>query len=293
MTDASTVTTTTTATTGDAAESPASLPVVGAALRVADLPAYAEWLVGDQRDLEIQDPYDPQVLDGDWQALVREARALLDGYQGRLGVHGPFFGIDIIGADPKLRQVVVERLRRGVEIAHALGGSHMVVHSPFEFFGHPMLCHTPAMGLPLEIELVQQTLAPVVEMAQQAGVTLVLENIRDTNTFPLKTLVSSFGTDIVRMSLDTGHALVTHQSGGASPDQWVRDAGSLLAHLHLQDTDGLWDRHWAPGRGALNWYALFEALAALPHRPRLLLEMRDPADVARGAAWLRAQGFVR
>jgi sugar phosphate isomerase/epimerase len=73
----------------------------------------------------------------------------------------------------------------------------------------------------------------------------------------------------------------------------VRDAGALLAHLHVQDNDGLWDRHWAPGRGNINWYALFEALGELAHRPRLVLETRNKEDVARGAAWLAAQGYVR
>jgi len=54
------------------------LPVVGAALRAAELPPVIDWLVEKQRDLEIQDPCYPGVLDGDWQPIVSEARALLD-----------------------------------------------------------------------------------------------------------------------------------------------------------------------------------------------------------------------
>jgi sugar phosphate isomerase/epimerase len=276
-----------------AADLVANPPLIGAALLIEDLPTYAGWVLSGQRDLEIQDPYLPAFLDGDWRALVREARAMLDGYTGRLGIHGPFFGIDIAVTDPKLRQVMVERLCQGVEIAQALGGSHMVVHSPFDFFGHAQVCHTPAMGLDYEIGNVQETLASVVELAEQAGVTLVIENIRDANTTPLRALVSSFKSEFVRMSLDTGHAYIWQRNGGPPPDQWVRDAGALLAHVHVQDTDDLWDRHWAPGAGNINWAALFAALGELTQPPRLVLEMRRRADVARGAAWLTARGLAR
>jgi sugar phosphate isomerase/epimerase len=95
------------------------------------------------------------------------------------------------------------------------------------------------------------------------------------------------------MSLDTGHAFITHRLGGPPPDQWVREAGALLEHLHLQDTDGNVDRHWAPGNGAINWYALFEALGDLEHRPRLILELRQPREIERAAAWLAERGLAR
>jgi sugar phosphate isomerase/epimerase len=147
--------------------------------------------------------------------------------------------------------------------------------------------------LDYEINAVQETLAPVVEVAEQARVMLVIENIRDANTAPLRALVSSFKSEFVRMSLDTGHAYIWQRNGGPPPDQWVRDAGPLLAHVHVQDTDGLWDRHWAPGVGNINWAALFAALGESAQPPRLVLEMRHRADVARGAAWLMAQGLAR
>jgi hypothetical protein len=37
---------------------------IGAALKVADLPKYRDWLIADQRDLEIQDFYSTEVLAG-------------------------------------------------------------------------------------------------------------------------------------------------------------------------------------------------------------------------------------
>ncbi len=270
-----------------------ALPAVGAALRVQELPDYVDWLLDAQRDLEIQDPIWADVLDGDWRGLVAQARTLLDGHTGRRGVHGPFLGMYLFGQDPKIRAVVTDRLRQGVAFAHELGGTHMVVHSPFESFGHPMFTHSPAFGLQRDIDGIHQTLAPVVKDAEAANVTLVIETIFDLNVRPLLTLVDSFDSRHVRLSVDVGHAYITHRRGGPTPDQWVREGGSRLAHVHLQDTDGLWDRHWGPGRGSINFFAIFEALGTLDQSPRLILELRDKRDIARSAAWLSAQGYTR
>lgn len=269
-----------------------ALPVIGAALPISALAAYAEWLCADQRDLEIQDPFHPDFLDGDWQNQVHEAKSILDGYSGRMGIHGPFMGINLVGIDPKVRAVTVERLSQGIEIAHALGGSHMVVHSPFEFFGHPMVTEGPDFGLGSKLDQIVETLDPVVELAHQAGVTIVIETIFDTHVRPLLSLVDRFD-ETVRLSIDVGHAYISHLRGGPSPDMWVREGGPRLAHLHIQDTDGLWDRHWGPGRGNINWYALFEALGTLEQEPRMVLELRDKNDILRAAAWLTDAGFTR
>lgn len=272
-----------------------NLPIVGAAMPIKQLAEHRDWLIADQRDLEIQDAFMPEVLDSDWSGLVRQARDLLDGYTGRLGIHGPFVGFSLsAGFDPKLGALIAERLRRALAFGAELGATHMVIHSPFIFFGaNTFLPHSPAFRQADEIALVHATLESVLPVAEQAKCTLVIENIQDTNAAPLRTLVQSFESEYVRMSLDTGHAFITHRASGPPPDQWVREAGPLLAHIHLQDTDGNVDRHWAPGNGSINWYALFEALGELQHQPRLILELRKHAEIPQGAAWFAQRGLAR
>lgn len=273
---------------------PVGLPLsIGVALLAKLLPRYRDWLIEGQRDLEIQDPAYPDVLDGDWRAVVRQARDQLDGYSGRLGIHAPFLGLTIMGHDKKVRALVVERLRQALEFAAELGATHMVIHSPFLFFGSPFHPHSQPHRRAEEIGLVQATLEPLLPLAQQLGCTLVIENITDTNPAPLLELVRSFNSEHVRMSLDTGHAFIAQRIGGPTPDQWVREAGALLGHVHLQDGDGHLDRHWPPGDGNLNWYALFEALGELDVCPRLVLELRNQEQVLRGFEWLMARGLAR
>jgi sugar phosphate isomerase/epimerase len=269
------------------------LPTIGAAMPVADLPQYVDWLKSGQRDLEIQDPILFETLDSGWQRAASETKSLLDGHTGRVGIHGPFISLTLAASDPKIRTVVTDRLCQGVEFAHAIGGTHMVMHSPFDFFGHPHVAQSPAMGLERTIAEIHKTVDPVLELAKQAEVTLVIETIYDTHVRPLLTLIDSFASDHVRLSIDTGHAFITHRIGGPSPDQWAYEGGARLGHVHIQDTDGLWDRHWSPGRGNINWYAFFEALRKLEHSPRLILELRERNEILCAAQWLAEQGFAR
>jgi len=271
---------------------------IGAALMVAELPTYRDWLIEGQRDLEVQDFLRPEVLLGDWQARVAEAKRHLDGFEGRLGIHGPFHDLALDTADPEIASIVARRFVTGVDAAAALGAMQMVIHSPyttwdwFNFGNNPRTGNRPSAA-ERKIEKVHAVLKDAIARAEAEGVTLVIENIEDIDPGFRRDLAASFGSDAVRLSIDTGHAHYAHHATGAPPvDYFVTDAGAMLAHVHLQDADGFADRHWPPGRGTVNWHAVFRAIAALPQRPHLVLELRHAADIPAAMAYLTREGLA-
>ena len=271
---------------------------IGAALMVADLPRYRDWLIAGQRDLEIQDFLLPGVLTGDWQARVDAAKARLDGFTGRLGIHGPFIDMTLDMADVEIAPIVARRLETGVAAAAALGATQMVIHSPFTTWDWFNLGNNPRQGdtpsdFEAKIARVAALLAPAIARAEGEGVTLVIENIEDIDPAQRRLLAQGLGSDAVRLSIDTGHAHYAHHATGAPPvDYFIHDAGAMLDHIHLQDADGFADRHWPPGRGTINWHAVFAAIATLPQRPHLVLELRDSADIPAAMDWLERQGLA-
>lgn len=270
-----------------------TLPIpIGAALQIHQLSTYRDWLLADQRDLEIQDFYNNNLLDTDWRPLIREAKAHLAGYTGRLGIHGPADGLPLISIDKRVHQLVQERLKQALAVCAELGATHMVLHSPFDCFGHPQMNHSWSQGLQEELDLAHAVLDEIVPLAAQIACPIMLEVCYDASIMPLLTLVRSFNTPFVQLSVDTGHALIMHQYGGPLPDQWVREAGTTLGHVHLQDVDGHLDRHWPPGMGNVNWHAVFEAISTLDHRPRLVLELRDAGKIPQAMRYLGALGLA-
>ncbi len=268
-------------------------PSIGAALLVDQLDDHLPWLLDGDRDIEIQDPFYPALLDGDWRALARRCRERLTGHTGNLGIHGPFLDLSMAPFDPRARMLTIDRLRQGLAFAAELGASHMVIHSPFMNFGSPGHTFTPFARRADTLAAARAVVEALLPDAAAIGCTLMIENVADGAVAPLLELVASFDSPLVRASLDTGHALIMQRIGGPTPDQWVCEAGPLLGHVHLQDSDGHLDRHWAPGDGAVNWAVLFHELAELTQRPRLIIELNDHTQIPRGSNYLIGRGLAR
>lgn len=268
-------------------------PVIGACLGVSDLPTYRDWLLDGQRDLELQSFTSAEVLNGDWQSVADEANRLLDGHDGRLGIHGPFYGFAIDSPDPDVQTVVQKRMDQGLDVCERLGATQMVLHSPYKTWDGNNL-ENVAGARDMKIDNTHACLGPAVRRAEDQGVELVLENIEDTNPEDRLILAESFNSDAIQISIDTGHAHYAHGSTGAPPvDYYVKLAGERLRHVHLQDADGYADRHWEIGKGTIRWNAVFDAIAALEAKPRLVLELRNKAHIPGSMAYLSEEGLGR
>lgn len=274
------------------------LPRLGAATYLADLtriPGLRAWI--DGRDVEIRDFTELSALDSARQsALVTWVRQEFSNHSGRLGMHGPYLGLTLDQPDPDLRALVQRRFLTALAALEQMTTPdqqpHMVLHSPFTTWsgfnrGTEM---DDQKGI---LDRTLQTLEPIVKRAEDTGVTLVIENCEDRDPWERVTLAAAFNSAAVRVSLDTGHAHYAHGSTGAPPvDAYVRAAGAALAHVHVQDADGISDRHWPAGRGSIHWHAVFRALAELPEMPRLIIEMARGEDILACAKYLADQGLA-
>lgn len=265
---------------------------IGACLKIAEIATHRQWLFDDGRDIEIQDFMSWASLTTEKDALIASAKSALDGHEGRVGIHGPFEGLDIDNKDPELRPLITARFIAAVEAAEAIGATQMVMHSPFTAWYQNNI-HSWQGYAEAKLARVHDILAPVIKRAEDAGVTLVLENIQDVDPATRRLMVDSFGSAAFALSIDTGHAHLARCMSGAPPvDYFVRDAGAQLQHVHLQDVDGHADRHWPPGDGAIEWTAVFHALADCPAAPHLVLELRNKGQIPKGFEYLKSLGLA-
>lgn len=251
------------------------LPILGAALRIDRLDEFKDWILDLQRDLEIQDPTH-NFPRGKWHEKADLWHSKMSDYSGRVGVHGPYDGIALASRDPEVQGFAQAKLLDCLDFCEAIGASHCVVHSPFHFLGSSSACHTATFGLDALVTHTRETLAPVLEKAESIGCLLVVENIFDRHTAPLRSLIDSFASPFLKRSVDTGHAQISYKTAsGPSPEYCISEAGEDLAHIHLQDTNGENDYHWTPGLGDINWPGVFSAINTIKAKPRLILEVKD------------------
>lgn len=267
------------------------LPVLGAALTLDEFRRLRPFMEDKARDLELQDFHRPDHLAAGLDDLVDRARGILSDYPGRIGIHGPFWDFNIAAWDGQFREMIQARLALGVRACARIGGSHMVVHSPYTIWDHHNVWNYPSAREAI-VARATQTLEPIVALARDEGVTLVLENCEDLDPEARVSLAKSFGSDAIAVSVDTGHAEYAHGRHAAPPvDYYIKAAGAMLHHVHLQDADGYADRHWQIGTGTVNWRAVF---AALPDtKPRLILELREKSRLQASIDYLFAQGLAQ
>ena len=266
------------------------LPVVGAQLTVLDLPKHRDWLIEKNRDLELPEFCMADILAAP-DPFIDMAKKALDGWSGRLGIHGPFAGFELDVKDKEIRPVVQARIDRALDACEKLGATQMVLHSPYDGWDAHNLDNKPN-DRAKRIAAIAETLAPAVKRAEGMGVELVLENIKDVDPAHRAAVVAAVDSAALRLSVDTGHAYWAHMSAGAPPvDRFISAAGDLLAHVHLQDADGYADRHWVLGEGTIPFAPIFSALGRLGSNPRLIVEINDFSRVRDSVAHLEALGL--
>lgn len=265
---------------------------IGACLKTSEIANHRDWLFDTARDIELQDFMSHRALTVAFEDRVAAAKAALAGHTGRIGIHGPYEGLDIDNKDPELRPIITARFLKALEAADRIGARQMVLHSPYSAWYQNNLFNFEGY-VENKLGRIHDVLTPVLRAAEDYGITLVIENIQDVRPETRRAMVDSFGSGAIALSIDTGHAQLARRMSNAPPvADFIADAGAQLAHVHLQDVDGHADRHWAPCEGEIEWTAVFRALSACQGDPHLVLELRDNADIPKGFGALRDLGLV-
>ncbi|MEJ2030483.1 MAG: sugar phosphate isomerase/epimerase [Maritimibacter sp.] len=266
------------------------LPIIGAQLTVLDLPKQRDFLFEKNRDLELPEFCMADILAAP-DPFIDMAKKALDGWQGRLGIHGPFSGFELDVKDREIRVVVQKRLLQAMEAAEKLGATQVVLHSPFNSWDGGNLDEKPK-GREKRVSAILETLAPAVKRAEDQGVELVLENIEDVDPGHRAAVVEAADSASLKLSVDVGHAYWAEVSAGAPKvAEFIAVAGNDLRHVHLQDADGIADRHWCLGEGTLDFAPVFAELSKISSTPRLIVEINEFNRVPEAVAHLAALGL--
>ncbi|GAB5601678.1 sugar phosphate isomerase/epimerase [Thermus sp. FJN-A] len=188
----------------------------------------------EELELGLEVYLEPEHLEDD-ALFSRLSRAL-----GRApSVHLPFWNLDLLSPDPEVRGLSLRRLLFGLDRAAELGADGAVLHSGIPHGRTPEEAQERA-------ERLVEALAPVVRRAQTLGVPLLLENTHEPTPEALRPVLEAHGPAL-GFCFDAAHARVFSQT--PDPEPWLALGPK---HLHLNDTDGTYDRHWNLGTGVLD-----------------------------------------
>ena len=212
----------------------------------------------------------PDLLDGDWQAVVREYQTLLAPIPLRT-MHGPFFDMAPGSIDRRVNGLVMSRYRQALDIAAELWVTTVVFHANFI---------TSLRTEAYRTGWTKRNIAFFSELAPHAaerGVTIAIENMWEYEPAIIGDVIRGVNHPSVRACLDVGHA---HLFGEAPYAKWLQVMGPVLAHMHLNNNDGKVDVHCALDDGVLDYAAIIPELRTLHTQPTMTLEMDRVEDMA-------------
>lgn len=226
--------------------------------------------------------------------ISSEDSAHLREFADRRGItwtlHTPCFDLNPASANAGSRQEALTQYVRAIRFAADLGIGEVVVHS-----GHRS---DPKFPPEQAFQWALDTLKRTTEESERLGVRLAVENtgygavgfIHSPQA--LVDLVSSIGSNIVGITLDSGHAVLQ----GFTPEEAVRVFGKRLLHIHVHDNTGTADDHLPLGKGVINHVPMFKALRDTGFRGFLILETyqteRIEEQLQRDLRFLREQARV-
>ena len=186
----------------------------------------------------------------------------LPGRDGAITLHGPFQDLLPGSLDDAILAASRRRLRQAFRYLPVFKPLAVVCHLGYE---------ARLYGWDQEAWLARSA-ATWKELAARAAahrVTVMLENVYETEPELLLEVVGRVGADNLRVCLDVGHL---YAFGGGDLSRWLHTLAPVIGQLHLHDNHGDVDAHLALGAGAIPLQEILSFLADRRQRPLITLE---------------------
>jgi sugar phosphate isomerase/epimerase len=183
-----------------------------------------------------------------------------------------------------IRVGVKAHLGEYIRLSADVGATRLVVHGGLHF---------GSSERSTVLDAAVDTLAAAAEMAQNCGVTLVLENMNvlhseidffGTTAADIIDILDVVGSPSLRACADLGHA---HLLPGGIP-AFTATLDHRIDYVQLTDNDGHIDRHLPLGAGTVDLTAVATALAAVSYAGPVVAELDDEADRRMSVPAMRA-----
>jgi len=210
----------------------------------------------------------------EWEeAELREVEHFLSHFE-HTGAHLPFYNMNVIAVNERVREDAMEQMRQAIEVAKRLNLNYAVAHAT-----------GTTEGTMTEREPHRQHLAfkRLAGFCEGSGLTLSIENA--TNLHNIEACANMIRTLKkeglpVAMTFDTGHANISswreeppYLKYGSVADALTACA-DILNNIHLHNNDGSGDQHRSLLEGTIDLKACITRLRDLDYQGSVSIEVR-------------------
>lgn len=216
---------------------------------------------------EINDFFDPEVLDSEERQQEIINCYLSKGLPKGSTMHGAFFDVIVFSNDARIREVSKLRMKQSMEIAEKLGVVGVVFHTN----SNPQV-----PGAIYENQVVERTVAYLEELLiQYPNISIYLENMFEKRPELLVRISDQLKKyQNYGVCFDYAHASIS----GTPISEWVEGLAPYVKHMHINDNNLQEDLHLALGKGGIDWKQFFEYVELYFSSCSILIETTLPEN---------------
>lgn len=243
--------------------------------REQDIEAYkaiaAEYNVG----FEVNDFYNPEVLENEEETNRLVAFYQREGLPKGSTMHGAFFDIVVFSQDLRIREISELRMEQSMKIAVRIGVKGVVFHTNIS----PVLS-----GMEYDQRAIEMTVDYLECLLKRYPDTeIYLENMFDADPDILAAISERLCIyENYGVCFDYAHASIS-----STPIQtWVEALAPYIKHIHINDNNLKRDQHLALGDGKIDWQQFMEYRKQYFDDCSLVIETTLPENQRRSLKYL-------
>ena len=193
--------------------------------------------------------------------------------------HLPFVNYDL--SNPEIADMSMEHFKAIINEGTSYGINTYIIHPCFE---------VTEEDRSTRFALAKKNLPIMAEYAQRLGATLAVENLPNQCIGRTSDEILEFiGTHpALRACFDMNHLFHETQA------DFIRKIGDKLLTTHISDYDFIFERHWMPGEGKIDWQSVIAALKEINYQGIWMYEVsyKTPKTIFRDREFT-AEDFER
>ena len=231
-----------------------------------------------QEAIGIEIYIDGAVLDEYLMSRIEEIGEKVSDSGLKVNVHGPYYDLDPGYTDNFIRESVVRRIKMAIDVAAALNGGTLVLHSGFR-------PRVSAAKYDRWFSNSLRTWSKILDYSIKKGIILSIENIRDDSPGTIRRTLDYFNSDYLTHCFDIGHFNVFVEN--MSVKEWLDVFSDKISVIHLHDNDGDNDSHKPLGRGKIDFVELFSDLKKRGYNKALTIENNNKDDLVESVKYIK------
>jgi sugar phosphate isomerase/epimerase len=202
-------------------------------------------------NLEIETFSKPHILNGDLDRHIEKYRSGLEGFNGRISMHGPFHDLYSASADSLIREACKKRYVQSVKIAEKLNMELVIFH--FNFIPFIKVKDFRSRWTKMAVDFWKEFDKEI----SGTDITVAIENLWEPDPDLIIEVLDKVGSDRFKVCFDAGHCSLFSE---ISLKNWIDRLGDYLYYVHVHNNSGEFDEHLPLHKGKIDYNDFFTYL---------------------------------